>query len=214
MVSVYPKSAVRNNHPSTGGPKSKINSNKLLITTTIMFSREKSTMFNAEKASQPLPPTYSETTAVPSSSTSAFRTRFASMSMHMSDRLRFLLFPIEVVQACQQTVTHVWRKGIQQTRTYGGSQEMQLYGRPWSSGSSDQAIEARRLLTALLERLHSLGWVMTLSTDVSKKKLDKDALLFRYQDPPPAQCEWASIAFSKTDKIRFIDCKNQPLHLS
>jgi len=48
---------------------------------------------------------------------------------------------------------------------------------------------------------------MTLGTDISKKDTDKDVLLFRYQNPLPAECEWASIEFSGHDIIRFIDCK-------
>ncbi|KAF2688521.1 hypothetical protein K458DRAFT_414268 [Lentithecium fluviatile CBS 122367] len=141
---------------------------------------------------------------IPSSSAPAFQTRFASLSLHMTDRLRFLRFPQEVIQACQQTVALTWRRGIQAARPYGRSFELKLNGNPWR-GQGDQAMEARRLMYALLGRLHSLGWVMTLSTDVSKKGMDKDALLFRFQDPPPAECDWASIAFSKTDRIRFID---------
>lgn len=67
------------------------------------------------------------------------------------------------------------------------------------------AMEARRLVAALFGTLHSMGWVLTLNTDVSKTLSDKDTLLFRYQSPAPAPCDWASISFSRSDRIRIVD---------
>jgi hypothetical protein len=171
-----------------------------------MFSRTKKADHNDEKASAPPPPSYKASTAVPSTLSPIFHTRFASLSLHRLDRLRFLRFPPEIVQACEQAVTLAWKRGIHSSRLYGQSHELRLYGSPWF-GAGDQATEARRLMCALLRRLHTLGWVMTLSTDISKKKTDKDALLFRFQSPPPAECDWASISFSRQDRIRFIDCR-------
>jgi len=34
---------------------------------------------------------------------------------------------------------------------------------------------------------------------------DTDTLVFRHQSPPPAACEWFSVAFSSSSKIRFVD---------
>jgi hypothetical protein len=170
-----------------------------------MFSKEKPSNNYSSNISQPPPPTYTASTN-PSSTTPIFQTRFASISLHMTDRLRFLRFPPDIIQSCHQTVHSTWKRGIQHSRPYGRSHELKLSGNPWRGGWSDQAIEARRLMYALLGTLHSLGWVMTLSTDISKKERDKDALLFRYQDPAPAECEWAAIGFLGTDRLRFIDC--------
>jgi hypothetical protein len=153
---------------------------------------------NTEK--DPLP-SYTKATA---ESSSAFRTRFASVSLHMEDRIRFMQFPIEVINICRQTIQSTWRRGIQAQREYGGSKEIKLFGNPWR-GSGDEAIEARRLICALLGTLHAQGWVMTLSTDISKKNMDKDTLIFRHQIPGPALCDWCCIAFSKQDRLRFID---------
>ena len=145
-------------------------------------------------------PTYASA-AGPSS---AIQTRFASVSMHMEDRLRFLSFPEYVVGMCRTTVLGSWQRGIQAEREYGGSWEIKVYGHPWR-GSGTEAIQARRLICALLRTLHSQGWVLTLSTDISKKNTDKDTLMFRHQIPPPVDCHWGCIAFSKLDRIKFID---------
>lgn len=169
-----------------------------------MSSQEKTKVPNSQETYYAAPPSYGTSAAIHPSLAPRFHTRFASLSLHMTDRLRFLRFPPEVFQACYQAVALSWKRGIQASRPYGISHELKLYGNPWS-GQSEQNVAARRLMCALLERLHTLGWVMTLSTDISKKSTDKDALLFRYQNPPPAACEWASIGFSKWDRIRFID---------
>ncbi|KAF2472852.1 uncharacterized protein BDR25DRAFT_219429 [Lindgomyces ingoldianus] len=133
-----------------------------------------------------------------------FQTRFASLSLHMEDRLRFLRFPPDVVNTCRQTIVTTWKRGIQGERVYAGSYEFKTMGHPWR-GAGDEAMEARRLVCALLGTLHTMGWVLTLNTDVSKSVRDKDTLLFRHQIPAPAECEWGCVAFSKTDRIRFID---------
>jgi hypothetical protein len=146
-----------------------------------------------------------------------FQTHFASMSMHSADDLRFLRFPPEVVDQCRNTVLSVWQGGIQKEGMYGNSQEFKLSGYPWAATGSS-AMDARRLIAALLGTLHSMGWVLTLNTDVSKSPNDKDTLLFRYQSPAPAPCDWCSISFSRSDRMRLIDispevCQSLPARL-
>jgi hypothetical protein len=174
-----------------------------------MLPNEKTASLNSGDISLPTafddPPAYA-TTAVASSSTSN-QTRFASISLHREDTLRFLRFPPELVSIYRQTITGVWKKGIQSECPYAGSHEVKLRGNPWHGVS--EPIDARRLICALLGTMHTQGWVLTLNTDVSKKVLEKDTLLFRYQYPAPAECEWASIAFSNIDRVKFIDCEKQ-----
>lgn len=66
-------------------------------------------------------------------------------------------------------------------------------------------------MCAVLAALHTLGWVVTLSTDISKNEYDKDTILFRHQEPAPAECDWGCIAFSKKDRLRFLNRKSFPL---
>ena len=79
-----------------------------------------------------------------------------------------------------------------------------MQGNPWT-GYAEEAVAARRLICGLLSTLHGQGWVLTLSTDISKKTSDKDTLLFRHQSPAPAPCNWCCIGFSKKDRIKLID---------
>lgn len=137
-----------------------------------------------------------------------FQTRFASLSLHMEDRLRFLRFPPQIVDQCRNTVLRAWPLGIQEERPYENSHEIKMEGYPWR-GLGKESHNARRLVYALLATLHSYGWVLTLNTDISKTSWDKDTLVFRHQTPAPAPCDWCSIAFSKMDRLRFIDAPVQ-----
>ena len=129
---------------------------------------------------------------------------FASLSMHMDDRLRLMQFSDADFQAIRRTINTCWPKGVQDEKEYHGSHEFKLRGNPWR-GSGNDAVYARRFMCKVLETLANIGWVVVVSTDISKTTNDKDTLLFRYQRPPPAPCDWMAISFSNNDLIRFID---------
>ena len=124
--------------------------------------------------------------------------------MQGNDRLRLLQFSSDEIQAIRNTISTSWPSGTQTERDYYGSHEFKLRGNPWS-GSGDDAIFARRFMTRIFETSANLGWVLTVSAGLSKKTIDKDMLFFRYQQPPPAPCEWMTISFSSQDLIRLID---------
>lgn len=117
-----------------------------------------------------------------------------------------LQFPPSSTEAVRKAINANWPRGLQSMGKYAGSQEFQLYGHPWSGiDSSGDAMDARRLMKAILEALYNEGWILYTSTDCSKKERDKDTLIFRHQDPVPERCEWMSVAFVKNDHLRFID---------
>lgn len=134
----------------------------------------------------------------------AFRTAFASLSLHMWDRMRLLNFPPHIVDLVRDIIRRTWPGGVQDQRPYAGSFEFKLTGYPWR-GHSEEGMHARRLVRTILAELFAQGWVLAFSTDVSKKQNDIDTMLFRYQDPAPAPCEWMSISFSRSDRLRLID---------
>ncbi|KAK5164360.1 uncharacterized protein LTR77_010056 [Saxophila tyrrhenica] len=133
-----------------------------------------------------------------------FRTNFGSVSLHMGDRIRLMGLPPEITAAIRSTLQQTWPNGIQDERGYHGSVEFKLRGYPWSP-TGDDAIHARRVTRGIMATLYSHGWVLYISTDISRKPGDKDNLFFRHQDPPPAPREWFSCTFSKGDRIRLID---------
>ncbi|EDU46564.1 hypothetical protein PtrEW4_003677 [Pyrenophora tritici-repentis] len=140
----------------------------------------------------------------PPAYTSPSQTTFASLSLHMEDRLRFLRFPAPILTTCTATILAHWPPGIQQERPYATSHEIKLNGYPWR-GYGQEAAQARRLMKALLSTLHSNGWILTLNTDITKTATDKDTLVFRYQSPAPPEHEWCCVAFSRQDRLRFVD---------
>lgn len=133
-----------------------------------------------------------------------FQSRFGSLSLHLSDRIRFLGFPPDVIDMLRQTITQSWPRGISCERPYAGSHEFKLNGYPWD-GKGEAGMFARRLVRNVLGALYSVGWILIFSTDISKKETDKDSLIFRHQSPPPPPAEWISISFSQWNLIRLID---------
>jgi hypothetical protein len=131
-----------------------------------------------------LPPQYPYDTSTQPSNFApnpAFRTTFACVSMHMTDRIRLLRFPARDVQLIQDIIRHAWPRGIQNTRVYDAANEIKLYGNPWSSSSwSDQKTDSRRLICRVLNGLFDMGWVLKASVDISKKEYDKGMLVMYF----------------------------------
>lgn len=109
--------------------------------------------------------------------TPSFRTRFACISLHMTDRIRLLRFPDADIPRIQAIVKHSWPRGIQDLRTYDQSHELKLKGNPWSASGRDQKSEARWLVMGLLRGVFEMGWVLKAAVDVSKKEYDKGMTL-------------------------------------
>ncbi|OAA59330.1 hypothetical protein ISF_06265 [Cordyceps fumosorosea ARSEF 2679] len=169
------------------------------------------TSFTSPKDSAP-PPAYDATAG--SSSTAAdalFQTSFASLSLHMTDRIRLVQFGADDVAAVRGAIRQSWPDGIQAERPYSVSHEFKLRGRPWSgSGTGSYAVPAITLMRDLFACLYARGWILTASTDVSRKELDKDTLIFRRQGggpPPPAS--WMAISFKQGDKIRLLGASSE-----
>jgi len=163
-------------------------------------------------------------TLASSSSQIQSQTRFAALSMHLEDRLRFFNFPPEAFNICRKVIATEWTLGIQDEWDHAGSVEVKLSGVPWcgrlniaaeakkriysmqgATGPVNEPVEARRLICAILGALHSQGWVLTLSTDLGKGDWAKDVLLFRHQVPSPVEHDWCCIGFPAGDRITFID---------
>ncbi|WFD19832.1 hypothetical protein MCAP1_002072 [Malassezia caprae] len=137
-----------------------------------------------------------------------FQSHFGSMSLHNTDCLRLIGFPDAVLPSVRKVIQQSWPGGVRSEKLYGGSYEFRMHGYPWY-GKGNEGIAARRMMRNLLATLCSLGWVMTISTDLSKKTEDKDSLIFRHQSPPPPACEWMSVSFSNWGTIRLYDAPNE-----
>ncbi len=134
---------------------------------------------------------------------SSFKTSFASISLHKTDRIRLLQFPPGDIAAIRDVIKQNWGFGIQEERPYAHSHEFKCLGNPWSGQGAD-AIAARILLRGILAYLFASGWILTASTDVSKSLLERDTMIFRKQVVPPPASEWMAISFNQGDRLRLI----------
>ncbi|KAJ8515184.1 hypothetical protein ONZ45_g7370 [Pleurotus djamor] len=149
------------------------------------------------------PPAFSHDNTQAAGPPPVFRTQFACMSMNMYDRLRFIQFPVEHINTIRTAIQQSWAKGIQEERNYHGSHEFKLKGNPWYAKGSE-ASPSRVLMCGVLSTLYSMGWILCISTDISKKQADKDTCIFRYQQPLPPPCTWFAISFNMGDRLRLI----------
>lgn len=118
------------------------------------------------------PPSFLEATSLAGSSqdASSFQTRFACVTLNMSDKIRFINFNARETSALRGVLGSVWP--IQDVRAYGGADEIKFKGYPWQEKVNGND-EARRLVRRMLEALYDMGWVLQGAVDASRKELDK-----------------------------------------
>ncbi|KAI1854602.1 hypothetical protein JX265_007528 [Neoarthrinium moseri] len=134
--------------------------------------------------------------------------KFATLSLSKSDRIRFLAFPEPICRQAEPVLRRAWPPGIKAEGLYAGSYEYQLKGRPWGMMGKSEAIGSRVLLRDILAFLYGRGWVLATAINLSEKIGSKDTLLFRDAaagrgtDHPPAlpAVDWLVVQFyhSKT----------------
>ncbi|KAL1874874.1 hypothetical protein Daus18300_003415 [Diaporthe australafricana] len=148
------------------------------------------------------PPYFQEATPSrgPSTGATSSWTRFACVTVDRSDRIRLVNFRAEDTRALRGVLGSVWP--IKDVRPCGSADEIKFKGYPWRKNGDDKA---RRLVRRMLEALYDMGWVLQAAVDVSRKDLEKDSLVFRYQDPHPPRCDWLSISFDCADKMKIVD---------
>lgn len=125
-----------------------------------------------------------------------------SISLNMTDRIRLIGLPIDVINSMRTAITHSWGS-IQNESDYYSTHEFKLRGNPWH-GQGEDAVHSRRLLAAILRTMATFGWNLLQAADVSKKPHDKDTLFFEKGMPDPDVSLFA-MSFNMQDRIRIID---------
>lgn len=62
--------------------------------------------------------------------------------------------------------------------------------------------------TSVLSALHHEGWFLLTPTDLSKKEVDKDTLIFQSGVPSPAT-SFCAVSFNERDKLRLIGASSE-----
>jgi hypothetical protein len=132
-----------------------------------------------------------------------FETAFASISLHKSNKIRFLQFENDDIVGVREVINHFWPQKLHSEREYAASYEFKLHGNPWG-GQGNEAVPARIVMREIFAYLYSVGWILHVTTDVSKKPFEKDTLIFRNQGKPPPPADWLAISFNQRDRLRLI----------
>lgn len=122
--------------------------------------------------------------------------KFAIVSLNMMDRIRLIQFSSTDIDRILEVIHATWEQGVQNTRPYNASFEIQLKGHPWIHNLHGN-MKSRRLVRALLQALHELGWVYDASVSLCKKPDEKDTLIFRKTTHPRPLHDWFSISFDQ-----------------
>jgi hypothetical protein len=134
---------------------------------------------------------------------SAFKTTFASITLHESDCIRILQFPQKDIEALRGVIKRSWVKGIQKEHLlYSSCYEFKLRGNPWngSACTGSESIPSRILMRDIYAYLFSVGWNLHASNN--------DTLIFRQQQTTPPECDWIIITFHGNDRLRLIQAWN------
>ncbi|KAF9170130.1 hypothetical protein BGX21_002209 [Mortierella sp. AD011] len=130
--------------------------------------------------------------------------RVCCISLNESDKIRLIGTPPELTLPIRQAIAGSWGP-IQREGIYSGVPEFKLLGNPWY-GQGVEAVNSRRLITAILRTMAQCGWNLIQAADVSKKERDKDSLFFETSVVPDVgQVDMFSMSFNRTDRIRLID---------
>ena len=180
------------------------------------------------------PPAYSKATPSPSPIHTPYHLpklsdptpSFASLSLHNSDTLRLLHFPIPDISFLTTILTMHWTPGIQSTRLHGPAHEFKLRGNPWS-GLGDDAITSRILVRELLKGLWESGWRLCLSggSGGARRGGERDMLVFRFEGDEDAddddgernmefrerqgEMQWTILSFIRGDRIRLLGASEE-----
>lgn len=125
------------------------------------------------------------------------------LSLHETDKIRVMNLAANSIPALRACIEASWPYGIQSAGLYGISYQFKLRGRPWE-GDGEQANHSRRLMAGIFGFLLRAGWILKLSTDISKWTWDKDTFYFKQDAPPDPQVQVCAISFNETDKVRVI----------
>ncbi|KAF9345227.1 hypothetical protein BGX26_003385 [Mortierella sp. AD094] len=130
--------------------------------------------------------------------------RVCCISLNELDKIRLIGTPPELTLPIRQAIAGSWGS-IQRESVHSGAPEFKLSGNPWC-GQGVEAVDTRRLITAILRTMAQCGWNLIQASNVSIKPHNRSTLFFETSEVPDAgQVDMFSISFNRTDRIRLID---------
>lgn len=117
------------------------------------------------------PPQYHEVTA----STSTVipekippSANYAMLSFSLTDRIRLMRFPDEIIPYVTEMIGLEWAKGVQEVKPGDDSVEIKLRGNPFGPGQDEEKKATRKLVLSILDKLAKEGWGVIPAGGVGK----------------------------------------------
>ncbi|KAG8852332.1 hypothetical protein FRB91_006586 [Serendipita sp. 411] len=85
-----------------------------------------------------------------------------------------------------------------------------MRGNPWG-GDGSEAVPAIYMVCEVMAAVYHLGWILTMATDISKRAMDKDTLIYRQGDIP-SPCVFMAVSFNDGDKLSLINASNEVIN--
>lgn len=151
-----------------------------------------------------------------SSSSASGGSRFASLTLHCTDRLWVLGFPPDTYAMLDKLLFSEWAYCIQRRKELRrGCYEYKLRGEPCkrdacgrrltSTGSvvGKDSTAACRLIIRLISALSFEGWTLDANIALSRTARNTNTLYFK--EGAPRERKFSAVAFREYDKVRIID---------
>lgn len=135
---------------------------------------------------------------------------YFSLTFRQTDKIKLVLANEAVILMIRRAVERHWVKGIQiEGVCDDGSYEIKFNGNPFSiTGSSNDALQSKRVCCQFLSDLYSIGWTLITSSDLSRTT-DRSTLFFQRACLENVPTQVVCVSLSSSDKLQLINASKK-----
>ena len=132
-----------------------------------------------------------------------FYSKFFSISLNKSDRIRLHRASPDLVSTFIGLMPTLWPQGIQNQSSIYNAYEFKLKGNPWVANDME-TVESRRLLNDIFRYLASNGVALYATCELTKHLGNKTTFFFRTKSDSTKPLNQFCLSLNESDKLRMI----------
>ena len=132
-----------------------------------------------------------------------FYSKFFSISLNKSDRIRLHRASPDLVSTFIGLMPTLWPLGIQNQSSIHNAYEFKLKGNPWFANDME-TVESRRLLNDIFSYLASNGIALYATCELTKHLSNKTTFFFRTKSDLTKPLNQFCLSLNESDKLRMI----------